>query len=251
MNSENKITEAAQIIANSKHTTAFTGAGISVESGIPTFRGTNGLWNRYDPKVLDITYFHTHTKEAWAIIHEIFYDFFGKAKPNPGHIAIAKMEQLGLVKAVITQNIDNLHQDAGSSVVYEFHGTAHRLICSRCGNIMPASDIDFSVLPPRCHCKGVYKPDFIFFGEGIPPDAYLYSVQESENADVFLVVGTTGVVFPASSIPKEAKKNNAIIIEINPEPSNFTDSITDIFIQGKAGEMLPLIVEEILKIKHL
>jgi len=249
---DSQIKRAADLIRKSKHTTAFTGAGVSVESGIPPFRGAEGLWSRYDPNCLDLSFFHAHTNEAWRVIREIFYDFFGKAQPNPAHFALAEMEQKGLLKAIITQNIDNLHQAAGSKTVIEFHGTAENLVCVKCGSKSAAKDVDLKLLPPHCKkCNGILKPDFIFFGEGIPPDAYLYSVQESEDADVFLVVGTTGVVFPASTIPKEAKKNNAVIIEVNPEPSNFTDSITDIFIQGKAGEVLPLIVEEILKIKHL
>src|SRR5665811_1498609 len=114
--------EAAQIIKKSNYTIAFTGAGISVESGIPPFRGEHGLWNKYDPKVLDIEYYLENEEKCWFYIREIFYDFFAHAKPNKAHLVLAELEKMRLMKSVITQNIDNLHQEAGSKVVHEFHG---------------------------------------------------------------------------------------------------------------------------------
>ncbi|MCF6240694.1 MAG: NAD-dependent deacylase [Bacteroidales bacterium] len=240
------IIEAAKLLKNAKFATAFTGAGISVESGIPPFRGSMGLWNKYDPVVLDINYFHTHTKEAWKVIRELFYDFFGKAKPNPAHIALSQMEKMGILKALITQNIDNLHQEAGSKEVYEYHGTAQTMVCTKCGSKYHSSGIDMSILPPLCKkCKGVLKPDFIFFGEGIPPEAAHKSSQAAEKSDVFLVIGTTGEVMPASMLPQIAKQNRAKIIEVNVENSNYTNHITDIFLQGKAGEILPKLLDAI------
>ncbi len=237
--------EAALALKNSSHTTAFTGAGISVESGIPPFRGKDGLWSRYDPIVLDIGYFHAHPREAWQVIREIFYDYFGKARPNAGHYALAGMEKLGKVAAVITQNIDNLHQEAGSRNVIEYHGNSQRLICPRCGAVYSPKEIDLQELPPRCSHDGeVLKPDFVFFGEPIPPEAARRSEQEAFAADVFLVVGTTGEIMPASLIPQMAKNNGATIIEINPETSNYTHSVTDIFLRGKAGELLPALLEK-------
>jgi NAD-dependent deacetylase len=246
MNMEDKIKQAAQLIRNSKYTTGFTGAGISVESGIPPFRGKNGLWNKYDPKCLDISYFMKKPKEAWVIIDEIFYNFFGKAKPNAAHLFLAKLEQYNLLHAVITQNIDNLHQEAGSKTVYEFHGTAQNLVCLKCHQKIHSSKVDLSKLPPVCpNCKGLLKPDFIFFGEGIPTLAYTNSMEEAKNAELFIIIGTTGEVMPASSIPSYAKRNKAKIIEINTEPSNYTNSLTDIFLQGKAGEITKLLDKEI------
>jgi len=235
MSSNGLIEEAAEIILQAKHVTAFTGAGISVESGIPPFRGKNGLWNKYDPGFLDISYFFTHTEDSWRLIKEIFYDYFGKAEPNDAHIALAKMESAGLLKAVITQNIDHLHQLAGSKTVFEFHGNSRDLICMDCHKRYQADDIDLNKLPPRCNeCGGILKPDFIFFGEAIPEPANTLSFNEAHIADVFLVVGSTGEVAPASAIPHIAKEHGAKIIEINVEPSSYTYSITDLFLNGKA-----------------
>ena len=243
---KDSVERAIEAIKNSKRTTVFSGAGISVESGIPPFRGSTGLWSKYDPIVLDINYFHSNTEAAWAVIRELFYDFFGKAEPNSAHIALAELEKQGILKAVITQNIDNLHQEAGSKEVYEYHGTAQTMVCTKCGARYKAADIDLNELPPLCdNCGGVLKPDFIFFGEGIPPEAAHKSSLAAEKADVFVVIGTTGEVMPASILPQIAKQNGAKIIEINVENSNYTNYITDIFLQGKAGEVVPEIVKAI------
>jgi len=229
--------EAAEIIRNARRVTAFTGAGISVESGIPPFRGEEGLWSRYDPTCLDITYFNARPEEAWVVIREIFYDFFGRAKANLAHRGLAVMEANDLLHTVITQNIDNLHQEGGSREVWEFHGTAQQLVCAACGQDYHVSEVDLKDLPPRCgRCEHVLKPDFVFFGEPIPERVHSRSLYEAQTSDVFLVIGTTGEVTPASLIPPLAKRHGAHIIEINPEPSAFTDTITDVFLQAKATE---------------
>ncbi len=231
--------KAAEILKQSKHTTAFTGAGISVESGIPPFRGKNGLWTKYDPKILELNYFYKHPKDSWEVIKEIFYDFFGKAQPNISHKILAKMEKHNLLQAVITQNIDNLHQEAGSKTVYEFHGTSAKMVCTNCKRKFESEKVHLDKLPPKCiACGGLLKPDFIFFGEGIPQNAFKKSVEEAENAEVFLLIGSTGLIEPAASIPYKAKYNDAVIIEINPERTVFTEKITDIFLQGKAGKIM-------------
>ncbi|NOY36394.1 MAG: NAD-dependent deacylase [Chlorobi bacterium] len=238
--------EAVETLRKSKHTTAFTGAGISVESGIPPFRGPEGLWSKYDPRVLDIDYFYNHPAEAWKVIREIFYDFFGKAKPNPAHFALADMEKAGLLSAVITQNIDNLHQEAGSKTVYEYHGNSKRLVCPKCGKKWSVDKISLEDLPPRCpEDQAVLKPDFIFFGEGIPPLAARKSEEEAYQAEVFLLIGTTGEVMPAAMIPRMARNHDAVIIEINPQPSAYTYDITDIYLRGKAGDTMNRIVREL------
>ena len=234
---ENQMQRAAELLRQSSHTTAFTGAGISVESGIPPFRGPEGLWSRYDPSVLDLHRFHEQPEATWRILRDIFYEFFGQAQPNRAHQVLARMEKQNLLSAVITQNIDNLHQLAGSRKVYEFHGTSRRLICLACGAAHSAVDVDLDTLPPRCDCGGLLKPDFIFFGEEIPPVAYRKSMEEAANADVFLVVGTTGEIMPASSLPYDAKSQGARIIEVNTEPSAFTDSVTDVFLRGKGTDI--------------
>ena len=236
---ETQISKAAALLRQSRYTTAFTGAGISVESGIPPFRGETGLWSKYDPIVLDIGYFHSNSLESWRVIKEIFYDFFGKAKPNKAHEVLAELEQKGLLKNIITQNIDNLHQEAGSKEVYEFHGNSRDLVCTKCSKRFSMQEVDFEKLPVTCDvCGGLVKPDFIFFGEGIPQDAYSKSLAAAENADVFLVIGTTGEIMPASQIPIIAKNRGTKIIEVNIEPSGYTHQITDIFLKGKATEVL-------------
>lgn len=245
-----QVKRAAQLIAASKHNTGFTGAGVSVESGIPPFRGENGLWARYDPGILDLDNFYTHPLDTWKVIKEIFYDFFGKAKPNEAHTVLARMEEKGMIKSVITQNIDNLHQEAGSKTVYEFHGNSRNLVCMDCQKTHRVTDELIQDLPPKCrHCGGLLKPDFIFFGEMIPEYAYKKSVEEAQKADVFIVIGTTGEIVPASLIPTMAKENGVKIIEINPRKSLFTDAITDVFLKGKATEVMSALMNEIEKIQ--
>jgi NAD-dependent deacetylase len=241
------IDQAAQKIKTAQRMIAFTGAGISVESGIPTFRGPEGLWSRYNPQVLDLTYFQHHPADSWRVIKEIFYDFFDAARPNPAHEALARLESAKILHGIITQNIDNLHQEAGSQDVIEFHGTSRRLTCLTCHKTLEFQSELFSSMPPSCpDCGGLLKPDFIFFGEGIPPQAYQRSMEETQLADIWLVIGTTGEIMPASMMPIEAHKNGALIIEVNTHPSNYTDTITDIFLQGKASEVLKALADEIL-----
>jgi NAD-dependent deacetylase len=237
---------AASLIRNAGHVTAFTGAGISVESGIPPFRGAEGLWNRYDPRSLEIDYFLRHTTEAWQVIREIFYDFFTGAKPNAAHRALADLEAHGRLRAVITQNIDNLHQEAGSRVVHEFHGNSQVLLCLRCGQRVPARTVDLTQLPPLCSCGGMYKPDFVFFGEMIPEKARAASFLEAERAEVFLLVGTTGEVMPANLVPESAKRHGAVIIEINTAPSLYTHRISDIYLEGRATEVMQALRDAVL-----
>ncbi len=241
-----KIALAAQKLRNSSYTMAFTGAGISVESGIPPFRGQQGLWSKYDPEVLDINYFLEHGEQAWKVIREIFYDFFGKAQPNAGHYALAEMERNGRLQAIVTQNIDNLHQLAGSKNVYEFHGNSSRLVCLKCGTEYPADEVDLGHLPPCCKYDGqILKPDFVFFGEGIPSLAWEKSFESAEICEVCMVIGSTGEVVPASYVPQKASEKGACIIEINPEESQFTHTLTDIYLKGKAGEILPELLRAI------
>ena len=242
-----QIIQAADLIRNAKRLVAFTGAGISVESGIPPFRGPEGLWSRYNPQVLDLTFFQQHPEDSWKVIKEIFYDFFGKARPNPGHLALAELESAGILKGIITQNIDNLHQEAGSRDVVEFHGSSRRLSCISCSVNLAFQEEMIVELPPLCpDCGGLLKPDFIFFGEGIPPRAYQRCEEEAEKADVWLVVGTTGEIMPASMFPIEAQRKGAAIIEVNLQPSNYTSSITDIFLQGKAGVVLRELADKVI-----
>ncbi len=242
------IKEAAEIIGKSKFAIAFTGAGISVESGIPPFRGQHGLWNKYNPEILELGFYLNNEEECWVKIREIFYDFFADANPNKAHEVLARMEKEGILKSVVTQNIDNLHRQAGNMTVYEFHGNSKRLVCMKCGKHYNADEFDFNNIPPRCRDDNkILKPDFIFFGEGIPPEAYENSFADAEKADVCIVVGSTGEVTPASFVPRTAKQNGAIIIEINPEETLFTNQITDIHLKGRAGSILGELEKELFK----
>ena len=238
--------KAAQVIKSSKRCVAFTGAGISVESGIPPFRGENGLWNKYDPQTFDISYFHHNPKQSWEVIREIFYTLFGKVKPNAAHYALAELEANQMLAAVITQNVDHLHTEAGSRVVYEFHGSLKKVVCLKCRAKYTVSDIDLNILPPRCHkCDGILKPDVIFFGEAIPEHAGSHSFNEANKADCFILIGTTGVIAPANTIPSRAKANGAAIIEVNPYRSEYTGAVTDIFLESKAIAAMEKLMDEI------
>ena len=139
---------AAETIKKSRHTTVFTGAGISVESEIPPFRGEKGIWNKYDPTLADIGYFRSNPEKSWAMLREVFFDHFGSAAPNDAHKCIAALEKKGYVKAVITQNVDNLHQVAGSKVVHEFHGTSRTISCLTCRSSYERKEVSLETLPP-------------------------------------------------------------------------------------------------------
>ncbi len=249
MSDNQNLNNAVKLIMDSSRTTAFTGAGISVESGVPAFRGGGGLWEKYNPDAIEISHFIKNPESSWGIIKEIFYDFFGKVKPNGAHYALAELEKMGLLQSIITQNIDNLHHDAGSVEIYEFHGSSRDLVCTGCGDKESVKDLDLSELPPFCKkCDYVLKPDFVFFGEPIPDDASSKSWAEAVNSELFLIIGTSGEVMPASMIPFEAKKRGKKIIEINVSPSKYTGSITDIFLEGKASVVMEKLLKRIRKI---
>ena len=237
------IEKAVEALKQSKYIVAFTGAGISVESGIAPFRGENGIWNKYEEKLFEINYFTQHTKEAWNMLCDGFYEAMFKAKPNAAHIVLAKLEKEGYLKAIITQNIDDLHEKAGSKIVYKLHGNASQLHCNNDGSDYPVTDFDLKATP-RCKiCNTVLKPDFVFFGEMLPEYDMNMSIKAVSKCDLVVIIGSTGVVYPAASLPYYAKRNNAVIIEINPKPSAFTNEITDIFIPMKAGEAMQKLID--------
>jgi NAD-dependent deacetylase len=240
------IQRAAKDILNSKKAIAFTGAGISVESGIPDFRGAQGLWQKYDPE--DYAHIHAFTSDpdrVWLMLKEMFALVMG-AKPNPAHVGLAELERMGYLSSVITQNVDGLHQAAGSRNVIEFHGTHRTFSCLRCSSTIDGTTLKLEDLPPRCsRCSSLLKPDVVFFGEPIPWKAQVASFQESKSCDLILSIGTSAVVYPAASIPMTAKEKGAIVVEINREPTPLTDEISDYLICGSAGEIIPAIVETV------
>ncbi len=243
---EKLIYRAADAILNSRLSVALTGAGISVESGIPDFRSAGGLWSRFDPaEYATIKAFRENPEKVWNMLRELETIVSG-AKPNGAHKGMGELERMGYLDCVITQNVDNLHQAGGSKNVIEYHGNSRNLSCLRCGRSYKGNERR-GADPPRCECDMVLKPDVIFFGEAISQEAMDRSFRLASSCQAVLVVGTSAVVYPANSIPSIAKKNGAKIIEINTERTHLTDSVTDIFLQGQAGTVITRLVEEIKK----
>jgi NAD-dependent deacetylase len=231
------IKKAADIILNSELTIALTGAGISVESGIPDFRSADGFWSKYDPsEYANINTFRKNPDKVWVMIRELD-EMLEHAKPNRAHKGLGELERMGLLHYIITQNIDNLHQEGGAKNVIEYHGTGKTLTCLGCGKKY-TSEEKRGQYPPKCECQQVLKPDIVFFGEAIPPEAMNLSFQLTLKVQTLMIVGTSAVVSPANIIPMTAKQNGAKLIEINKERTRLTDSITDVFLQGGAGEIV-------------
>jgi NAD-dependent deacetylase len=263
---ENFIRQAAEDLLGSKYAVALTGAGISTESGIPDFRGPLGIWTR-DPEAERRAYrvydgFKKNPKEYWIdrLTRPSLLGNLNQIAPNPGHFALAELERMGILKGVITQNIDNLHQKAGSQRVLDYHGNAFKLRCFSCGNRLELGEFDLNRLlvedrlPPLCsRCGGVLKSDVVHFNEPIPQDVAEQSLAEAAECDLMLICGTSAVVYPFARLPQMAKESDpkAILIEVNAVPTPLTERrISDYFIQGKTGEVLPQIVEEIKRLQH-
>lgn len=241
---EGLIAKAADIIIDSNLTLALTGAGVSVESGIPDFRSAQGLWAKFDPaEYATIEAFRSDPEKVWVMLHEMD-EVVSRARPNKAHIGMGELEAMGLLHWVITQNVDNLHQEGGSRNVIEYHGNSSTLSCLWCGKRYSSEEKRNEDLP-RCVCKKVLKPDVIFFGEAIPGEAMSRSFELASSARALMVVGTSAVVSPANTIPSIASQNGAKIIEINKERTHLTDTLTDIFLQGSAAEIVSDLVETV------
>lgn len=235
--------QAAKRLSESRYAIVLTGAGISVESGIPDFRSEKGLWAKYDPMEFGhIRCFRDNPGKVWKMLLEMDQLLTG-AKPNPAHRALAELERRGTLKAVITQNVDSLHQGAGSRNVIEYHGHGRTLSCDVCGRVFSREAVSLEKLPPLCSCGGPLRPDFVFFGEGIPSQAYQQAMAEAQNCDLILIVGTSAMVAPASHLPLIAKKRGAFLLEINPSQTELSLHLTDLHIAEPAGKALPAIVE--------
>ena len=243
------VKRAAEDLASAKNVAALTGAGISIESGIPPFRGKGGLWERFDP--MEFAYIDALMRDpvkVWKILFKEMKEPLDRAKPNDGHKGLAKLEAQGKLKTIITQNIDGLHQAAGNTDVIEYHGTFAWQRCMDCHKKYETRKVDISEIPPRCECGGILRPDIVFFGEMIPAQAIRRSRQAAADCDLMLVVGTSAVVQPAAMIPVIAKNNGAKIVEINRERTPLTDEISDYLIMGGAGEVMNQILEALEKI---
>jgi NAD-dependent deacetylase len=240
------IEKAAKLVAAARKVAAFTGAGVSAESGVPTYRGAGGLWTEYDPaRYADIDYFRRDPSYYWRFFRDVRYGVLAAARPNPAHLALAELEQRGKLDTVITQNIDGLHQAAGSRRVVELHGNTRVIGCLACD-----ADYDFETihaqvlteLPPVCRrCGGMLKPRVVFFGEALPPGALREATAAASRCDLLLVVGSTLQVHPAASLPLAAKQAGARIVIVNVGPTAL-DDIADVFIDARAGEALPLLL---------
>ena len=246
VNMDDLITQAAEDLASAGKVTALTGAGISTESGIPPFRGKGGLWERFDPmEIAHIDALMRDPAKVWTILVKEMKQIVDKAEPNDAHKGLARLEEMGKLETIITQNIDGLHQAAGNTDVIEFHGTFAWQRCMDCGQKYETSKVDISEIPPRCSCGGILRPDAVFFGEMIPQEALWRSRQIASDCDVMLVVGTSAVVQPAALMPVVAKQSGARVIEINAERTPLTGDISDYLIMGKAGEIMNRIVAEL------
>jgi NAD-dependent deacetylase len=247
---EGSIREAAERLRAASYTISLVGAGISAESGIPTFRGPGGLWTRFgEPEMNGYQRFMADPAAWWQESMRKRADFdelrdsIDSAAPNPGHLAMAELERMGLLRHIITQNIDNLHQAAGSQAITEIHGNRYKLRCIRCGARYPAEEIPLEELPPRCPgCSGVVKSDTVMFGEPIPVDALEMCHLQAELADCILLVGTSAQVYPAAEFPLIVRQRGGVLIEVNPMETAATD-VCDVVVRAPAGEALPKVVD--------
>jgi NAD-dependent deacetylase len=244
------VAAAATVLARSEHAVVLTGAGISVESGIPVFRGENGLWTKHGPPRPDSYQRFLQDPSSWwrgEISRSLepwvveLREAARRARPNAGHEALAGLEKSGVLRTVITQNLDGLHQAAGSSNVVEIHGSRFKLRCVDCGRRTPREELFARRAPPPCEqCGGRVKHDSVLFGEPIPPDALAAAREAADQADCMLVVGTSSTVRPAGGLPRIAKANGATLIEVNPLETALSGAC-DVVIRAPAGEALPLL----------
>jgi len=243
------IRRAAKDLAVAGNVAALTGAGISIESGIPPFRGKGGLWERFDPmEFAHIDALMRDPAKVWKVLVKEMKEIVDRAEPNDGHKALAELEVRNKLKTIITQNIDGLHQAAGNTDVIEYHGTFAWQRCMDCSKKYETRNVDVSRIPPRCDCGGILRPDAVFFGEMIPAEALWRSRQAATDCDLMLVVGTSAVVQPAAMIPVIAKESGAKIVEINPERTPLTVEVSDYLIIGEAGEVIHQILDAMEKI---
>jgi len=233
---------ASELIAAARRGVAFTGAGISQESGIQTYRGAGGLWNTVSPRTSSIDFFLENPAGYWEVARERGNVLLA-ARPNPAHQALVELEQRGHLAAVVTQNVDGLHLLAGSRQVLELHGNGREVVCLDCGNREPRSHVQARLeeeLPPRCRlCSGInLKPAAVFFGEAMPVEATRRSFELAEECDLMLVVGSSLAVYPAAQVPLAAHEAGAPLVIVNAEPTPF-DELATVVLRGLAGDLLP------------
>lgn len=251
------IRQAAQLLLSSHYVMALTGAGISVESGIPPFRGPGGLWTKYgEPPMDGYQRFLQDPKKAWeerlspqGPSKEI-WETLGVAEPNPGHHAFADLENMGILRCLITQNVDNLHRRAGSRNLVEIHGNYSLVRCIECNARFPAAEVPLHQIPPQCpKCDGILKSDTVSFGEPIPPDALEKCFSETQLCDCMIVAGTSATVYPAASFPLAVRNKGGTLIEVNLYESELTP-LCALSLRGQSGEVLKKLVEVVKELRQ-
>jgi NAD-dependent deacetylase len=239
--SEHQVEEVVEFLAGAGRVAVLTGAGISAESGVPTFRGKDGLWKQYKAETLATPEaFERDPKLVWE-----WYDWrrglIAPVEPNAGHRVIAGWESLFGEMAVITQNVDGLHAKAGSQNVVELHGNIWKLRCAREGTVEEVRDNPLPHIPPVCpNCGSLFRPHIVWFGESLDPVVLDRAYDLSQSCQVMFVIGTSAVVHPAASLPYAAARAGAKIVEVNLEPTSLTPH-ANFFFPGKAGEILPVL----------
>lgn len=229
---------ARDALRKSVNICALTGAGVSAESGVPTFRGKEGLWSKFKPEELaNFQAFSQNPELVWEW-YQYRRNIVSHVEPNPGHFALAEWEKQHDNFTMITQNVDGLHQRAGSRRVIELHGNILRNRCLKCGNVSDSAEVNFKDKVPLCPCGGMLRPDVVWFGEMLPPQVLTEGFAAAEAADLFLSLGTSAVVYPAASLPEIARAKGAFLIEVNIEPTALT-AIADLFLEGPSGQVLP------------
>ena len=247
---KDKISLIAQKVSEGGKNVIFTGAGISTESEIPDFRSKGGIWEKYKPVYFDEFMSSKEARiEYWRRKSELYHDLM-QAKPNPAHVSLARLYEMELIEAVITQNIDGLHQESGlpDDKVIELHGNSRRVRCMSCGKISSIHEAQKKVasgdLAPECGCGGYLKPDTISFGQSMPEEKVKRAIELSSDCDFFMVVGSTLLVQPAAHMPQYAKQSGAFLAIVNLSETPY-DEVCDILVCGKAGLILPGIVDKI------
>ncbi len=249
---EEGLRRAAELLSSSRQAVALTGAGVSTESGIPDFRSPGGLWSRYDPsEFATLSSFLRDPVRFYQLASEFLSVF--TAEPNEGHRALAELEEMGLLKAVITQNVDGLHQAAGSKRVVELHGNLRECRCLSCGTVLPIEVLAEKLvqrgeIPPRCGCGGLLKPNVILFGESLPAEALREAFELVSRCDLLLVAGSSLMVSPANFLPPMAVEAGAELLIVNEEPTPM-DAFASVVLRGKTGKVLPELVRRVKEIR--
>jgi NAD-dependent deacetylase len=235
------IAQAREVIANARRICALTGAGISAESGIPTFRGAGGLWRNFRSEDLA-------TPEAFSRDPQVVWEWYdwrrglvAEAQPNAGHTALTELESRAPRFTLVTQNVDGLHRRAGTRCILEIHGSIWKLRCTECRFQKEDYSVPLPGLPPRCECGALLRPGVVWFGEGLDPEVWDNAQQAACSADVLLVIGTSAVVYPAASLAPLARRSGALVIEINPDETPISASV-DYALRGPSGEVLPQLI---------